>query len=52
MTMQTVKLCPLALEVRATQDDLIVSLMDGRTISAPLVWFPRLMNAAPAQLGD
>jgi Protein of unknown function (DUF2442) len=28
---------------------LIVDLMDGRTISAPLAWYPRLLDATPAQ---
>ena len=32
-------------EVQTTEDNLIVSLMDGRTISVPLVWYPRLLNA-------
>jgi hypothetical protein len=31
--------------VDVTDDLLIVSLMDGRTISVPLVWYPRLANA-------
>jgi hypothetical protein len=35
--------------VDVTEDTLSVSLMDGRTISVPLVWFPRLLNATPAQ---
>jgi len=26
-----------------------VDLTDGRTIGVPLAWFPRLLNAAPAQ---
>ncbi|MBF0286073.1 MAG: DUF2442 domain-containing protein [Magnetococcales bacterium] len=26
-----------------------VDLMDGRTISAPLAWFPRLASATPEQ---
>jgi hypothetical protein len=26
-----------------------VDLADGRTIGAPLAWFPRLLNATPAQ---
>lgn len=29
------------------EDDLIVELADGRTISVPLAWFPRLFHAAP-----
>ncbi|MEE9391318.1 MAG: DUF2442 domain-containing protein [Planctomycetota bacterium] len=36
-------------DVRLTEDELIVSLADGRVISAPLVWFPRLLNATAAQ---
>ena len=35
--------------VRCTDDELIVQLVDGRTISAPLVWYPRLLNATPKQ---
>jgi Protein of unknown function (DUF2442) len=30
-------------------DTLSVSLMDGRTISVPLAWYPRLLNATKAQ---
>ena len=33
------------LDVRFDDDSLIVDLVDGRTISAPLVWYPRLANA-------
>jgi hypothetical protein len=36
-------------EVELTEDNLIVSLMDGRTISVPLVWYPRLLNVTPKQ---
>lgn len=36
-------------EFKVTDDNLIVRLMDGRTISAPLVWFPRLSHATPEQ---
>jgi Protein of unknown function (DUF2442) len=28
---------------------LIVTLVDGRRVSAPLVWFPRLLHATPQQ---
>lgn len=35
--------------VRFDDDTLWVSLTDGRTIAAPLTWFPRLLEAAPAQ---
>jgi len=36
-------------EVRFTEHALIVDLMDGRTISVPLVWYPRLLAATPTQ---
>jgi uncharacterized protein DUF2442 len=36
-------------DVRFTEDTLVVDLLDGRTISVPLVWYPRLLSATPAQ---
>ena len=30
-------------------DDLIVELADGRTVTVPLAWFPRLFHATPAE---
>lgn len=36
-------------EVEITDDELRVRLMDGRTISVPLVWYPRLLNATETQ---
>ncbi len=38
-----------AVDVAFTEDKIIVSLMDGRRVSAPLEWFPRLLRATPAQ---
>jgi hypothetical protein len=35
--------------VEFTDDTLIVALMDGRTISVPLAWYPRLLGATPEQ---
>ncbi len=37
------------LDVRFDDHSLIVDLMDGRTISVPLAWYPRLANATPKQ---
>ena len=31
-------------DVRVTADTLFVKLSDGRTITAPLAWFPRLQH--------
>jgi hypothetical protein len=35
--------------VRFDDDTMWVSLSDGRTIAAPLTWFPRLLEATPEQ---
>ena len=37
------------LDVRFDEHSLIVDLMDGRTISVPLAWYPRLANAKPQE---
>ena len=36
-------------DVRCTDDTLTVDLMDGRSISVPLAWYPRLARGAPGQ---
>jgi DNA-binding CsgD family transcriptional regulator len=38
-----------ALAVEFSDDALSVSLRDGRVITVPLVWYPRLLNATSAQ---
>jgi Protein of unknown function (DUF2442) len=43
---------PHALGVTFDDDALTVALSDGRTISAPLAWFPRLLNASLAERQD
>jgi Protein of unknown function (DUF2442) len=35
-------------DVRFEDDRLIVDLADGRTIAAPVAWYPRLDKATPA----
>jgi hypothetical protein len=40
---------PLAQDVTVRSDTLRVDLSDGRTISAPLAWFPRLVSASQAE---
>jgi hypothetical protein len=35
--------------VSPTADALSVSLMDGRIITVPLAWYPRLLHASPKQ---
>ena len=33
-----------AQRVAVTEDSLVIDLIDGRSITAPLVWYPRLLN--------
>jgi len=40
---------PLATGLEVTDDELIVSLADGRRLSVPIAWYPRLANATPRQ---
>ena len=40
---------PRIKEVRITEDEIIASLVDGRTISVPLTWSWRLSEANEAQ---
>lgn len=46
MSISTVEIeIPQAQSVRVTADTLHVDLSDGRTISVPVGWYPRLANA-------
>jgi hypothetical protein len=38
-----------AQNVAVTDDTLAVDLSDGRTISVPLAWYPRLLHASPEE---
>ena len=38
-----------AQKVLVTDDTLAVELSDGRDISVPLAWFPRLLHGTPAE---
>jgi len=35
--------------VTITEDSLTVDLSDGRTVSVPLAWFPRLLHGTPEE---
>ena len=43
---------PLATDVEFTDSALRIVLADGREISAPLAWFPRLLHATPEERSD
>ncbi|GMU33776.1 MAG: DUF2442 domain-containing protein [Planctomycetia bacterium] len=49
MNSSVVEITPLAQGVEVTDEELVVSLADGRRISVPIVWFPRLSRATPEQ---
>ncbi len=40
---------PRAIEVTVTEDTLSVDLEDGRTVSVPIGWYPRLANGTPVE---
>ena len=35
--------------VEVSDDSLTVDLLDGRTVTVPLAWYPRLVNASASQ---
>ena len=50
MSTLAVELHPQAINIEYTDSLLIVELADGRSISAPLIWFSRLSKASKEQL--
>lgn len=38
--------------VRCTRERLIVGFLDGRELSVPIRWYPRLADATPEQRAD
>jgi len=49
MPISAIKLDATAVDVTVTNDRLIIILADGRELSAPLAWFPRLSAATDEQ---
>ena len=49
MSSSVVEIRPRAREVSVSEDELTVLLADGRKITVPLVWFPRLLHATSDQ---
>lgn len=47
MTTSAIRLDPVAVDVRLDEHALHVTLADGRELSTPLDWFPRLRDATP-----
>ena len=49
MPMSAIKVDATAVDVTVTDERLTVILADGRELSAPLAWFPRVLEATDAQ---
>lgn len=50
MTTSTIELrVPEAMDVSVTDEALTVELADGRTLSVPLAWYPRLAHGTPEE---
>ncbi|HID23867.1 MAG TPA: DUF2442 domain-containing protein [Planctomycetaceae bacterium] len=43
---------PRAVDVAIDDDNLTVDLADGRCVTVPLAWFPRLLHASTDQRGN
>lgn len=43
---------PRIVNVTVTDDTLSVDLEDGRSVSVPIGWYPRLANGTPAERGN
>lgn len=52
MPISTVEQHPAAVDVHFDEFAIRVALADGREISAPLEWFPRLRDASSEQRGN
>lgn len=52
MTFSSIDVQPLAVDVSCNADKLQVALADGREISVPLEWYPRLLDATPKERND
>lgn len=40
---------PLAQDVSVANEALTIVLLDGRTVTVPVAWYPRLANGSPAE---
>ena len=47
MSTSTLASSPRAVSAEITDDTLTISLADGRVVSVPISWYPRLSNALP-----
>jgi Protein of unknown function (DUF2442) len=49
MTTSELNRNPAAAHIEITDEHLAVHLVDGRSVTVPLAWFPRLLHGTPAE---
>ena len=49
MTTLVLETEPLVIKVTVTDEKIIVDLVDGRSLSVPLAWYPRLLHGSPEE---
>jgi hypothetical protein len=49
MNTLTIEMKAAIQHVEVTEDSLVVDLTDGRTVSVPTAWYPRLMHGTPEE---
>ncbi|HEX6279770.1 MAG TPA: DUF2442 domain-containing protein [Pyrinomonadaceae bacterium] len=47
MSLASIEIQPLAVDVSCNNESLSVALADGRMIRVPIEWYPRLVDATP-----
>ncbi len=52
MNIATIEVQPRVEHVEVSNDRLVVTLADGRTVSVPLEWYPRLLHATEEERSD
>lgn len=52
MSSLMLKVEPRAMSIACSDDELRVSLTDGRTLTVPIAWFPRLAHASTSERDD
>ena len=52
MTISRIKADKRVMNLHINDADITVALMDGRSISVPLAWYPRLLDATAQQRGN
>jgi Protein of unknown function (DUF2442) len=52
MSIATIDIQPRVSDVKITEHQLSVRIQDGRTVSVPLTWYPRLLHASRKERND